>query len=169
MAEPFLAEIRIFGGNFNPKGWATCNGQLMPILQNTALFSLIGTTYGGNGVTTFALPNLGDRVPMHWGDGPGLTPRSVGESAGEAAVTLTESQMPAHDHRPQKAHASNANTGTPSGAVSLAVTATNIYGPAADLEPMAAAVGGSQPHENRQPFLGLTFIIALQGIFPSRP
>lgn len=168
MADPFLAEIRIFAGNFAIRGWAFCDGQLLPISQNTALFSLLGTTFGGDGMTTFALPDLKARVPMHAGTGPGLSPRDLGEAGGADSVTLSESQMPIHDHNPQRAHASSATTGTPSGAVSLAVTTARIYGPAADLEPMNAAAGGGQPHENRQPFLGLSFIIALQGIYPSR-
>jgi microcystin-dependent protein len=168
MADPFIAEIRMFAGNFAPSGWAFCNGQIIPISQNTALFSLLGTTFGGNGQTTFALPNLQGRVPMHPGTGPGLTPRSLGDSGGSNSVTLTESQLPAHAHPPENAHASSATTGTPSETVSLAVTTARIYGPAVDLEPMNASAGGGQPHENRQPFLGLGFIIALQGIYPSR-
>jgi microcystin-dependent protein len=169
MSEPFVAEIRMVGFNFPPRGWAFCNGQLLPISQNTALFSLLGTTYGGDGKSTFALPNLQNRVPMQPGQGPGLTLRDLGEVGGESSVTLTESEMPAHDHRPLRAHASNANTGTPSSSVSLAVTPGLSYGPAADLEAMGGVVGGGQPHENRQPYLGLNFIIALQGIFPQRP
>ena len=169
MSDPFVAEIRMAGFNFVPKGWAWCNGQLMPISQNTALFSLLGTTYGGDGKTTFGLPDLRDRTPMHPGAGPGLTSRELGELGGELAVTLAESEMPAHDHGPLGAHASNANTGTPSPDVSLAVTTGLSYGPAADLEQMGGVMGGGQPHENRQPYLGLSFIIALQGVFPSRP
>lgn len=168
MSDPFVAEIRMVGFNFAPKGWAFCNGQLMPLSQNTALFSLLGTTYGGDGQTTFALPDLQDRTPMHGGDGPGLTPRELGELGGDSAVTLAESEMPGHDHSPLKAHASNATTGTPSSDVSLAVTTGRSYGPAADLEQMGGVMGGGQPHENRQPYLGLSFIIALQGVFPPR-
>jgi len=156
------------GFNFAPKGWAFCNGQLMPISQNTALFALLGTTYGGDGKSTFGLPDLQDRTPMHPGVGPGLTLRDLGELGGESAVTLAESEMPGHDHGPLKAHASNANTGTPSSNVSLAVTIGRSYGPATDLELMGGALGSGQPHENRQPNLGLNFIIALQGVFPPR-
>ena len=168
MADPFVAEIRMAGFNFAPRGWALCNGQLMPISQNTALFSLLGTTYGGDGQSTFGLPDLQDRTPMHPGAGPGLTSRALGEVGGESAVTLAESEMPGHDHGPLKASASNANTGAPSSNVSLAVTTGRSYGPATDLEPMGGVMGGGQPHENRQPYLGLTFIIALQGVFPPR-
>jgi len=171
MSSPFVGEIRIFAGNFAPRGFAFCNGQLLPISQNTALFSLLGTFYGGNGQANFALPNLQDRFPMHPGQGPGLTPRVVGESGGAASVTLAESQIPAHTHVPQ-ASTSAATLNTPTAASVLATPTAPAYGPAQDLLPLAnealAPAGGGQPHENRQPFLALTFIIALQGIYPAR-
>ncbi len=168
MSEPFIAEVKIFSGNFAPRGWAACNGQLLPINQNQALFSILGTTYGGNGVNNFALPNLRDRVPMHAGNGPGLAGRQLGEMAGEAAVTLQASQMPEHSHTLRGAGA--VSTGTPSAAV-VPGAGPKVYRAATNLTPMGAgltAAGGGQPHENRQPYLGLMFIIALQGIFPSR-
>ncbi len=168
MSDPFVAQIMIVGFNYAPRGWATCDGQLLPIQQNTALFSLLGTTYGGNGQTTFGLPNLSGRAPMHPGQGPGLTPRTLGETDGSSAVTLLTSEMPAHWH-PQGAHLSTANTGTPSAAVSPAQTTSNAYGPATSLVAMNDTVGGNQPHNNMQPYLGMNFVIALQGIFPQRP
>jgi len=172
MTDPFVGEIRIFPLNFAIRGWALCNGQLLPLSQNTALFSLLGTTYGGDGRTNFALPDLRGRAPMHFGTGPGLTPRNLGESAGESMVTLLPSQMPAHIHS-ERAESTPSSTSTPSGNVSLAsattgVARTNVYGPEGDLAPMGGPVGGSQPHNNRQPYLGLNFQIALQGIFPPR-
>ena len=173
MADPFVAEIRIVGFNFAPRGWATCDGQLIPISQNTALFSLLGTTYGGDGRTTFALPNLQGRAPMQADQGPGLTSRVLGEQAGTAAVTLLPSEMPAHRHEPASVgpavHVSTANTGTPSSSVALAQTTRNAYGAPSNLVAMNDATGGNQPHENRQPHLGLLFAIALQGVFPPRP
>ena len=174
MSEPFIAEIRIFAGNFAPRNWAFCNGQLLQIAQNTALFALIGTIYGGDGRTTFALPNLQARFPLHPGTGPGLTLRRLGEAGGTATVTLTESQMPNHTH-PMGVHAGDpADLQVPSTATSLAFSSINAYhtNSTQNLEALATealpTTGGSQPHNNRQPFLGLNFIIALAGIFPSR-
>jgi microcystin-dependent protein len=167
MSDPFVAEIRIVGFNFAPRGWATCDGQLLPLSQNTALFSLLGTTYGGNGQTTFGLPNLSGRAPIHPGQGPDLSLRELGETGGSSAVTLLTSEMPAHSH-PQGVHQSTANTGTPSAAVSPAQTASNAYGSASNLVAMNDAVGGNQPHSNMQPYLGMNFVIALQGIYPPR-
>lgn len=171
MSEPFIAEIRMFAGNFAPRNWAFCNGQILAIAQNTALFSLVGTIYGGNGQTTYALPNLQDRFPMHAGQGPGLTPRSLGEAGGAASVTLTQSEMPAHGHTPVGTSAS-ATTAVPSASVLPAVTQVPVYGAPADLVPLSsssiAPAGGAQPHENRQPYLALNFIIALAGVYPSR-
>jgi len=169
MSDQFVAEIRMFGGNFAPTGWALCNGQLMPISQNTALFSLLGTTYGGNGTSNFALPNLQGATPLQAGQGPGLSLYDLGEAGGTETVTLPISQIPAHSHALQ-ADASTATTGTPSqGATALATTGTtSIYGPAQNLMPMGDAIGGFQPHNNRQPYLAVNFIIALQGIFPPR-
>jgi microcystin-dependent protein len=168
MADPFVAEIRIVAFTFAPTGWAFCNGQLMPISQNTALFSLLGTTYGGNGQSTFALPDLRGRSPMHPGQGQGLSSRSLGQSGGQADVTLAPSQIPAHNHGPLYVHDSPGTSGTPSSGKSLAQSSKNIYGPATNLVAMGDTAGG-ESHENRQPFLGLNFIIALQGVFPPRP
>lgn len=175
MSNPFLAEIRIFTGGFAPKGWALCDGQLMSISQNTALFSLLGTTYGGNGTSNFALPNLQGCAPMQAGQGPGLSLRDLGETAGEQTVTLLQTEMPAHSHGVQAA----------AGAGTLATPTNNAWasglktGPAlfqpsdntnnVQMNPFATSIaGGSQPHNNMPPFLGLTFIIALQGVFPAR-
>jgi microcystin-dependent protein len=169
MSSPFLGEVRLFAGNFAPRFWSFCNGQILPISQNTALFSLLGTYYGGNGTTTFALPNFQDRVPVHQGQGPGLSPYEVGQTGGSASVTLNNAiQLPIHTHT---IHASTApaTTGAASPATSLAFASTNVYGAPVNMAPMwSQVVGGNLPHENRQPFLSLTFIIAVQGIFPAR-
>jgi microcystin-dependent protein len=166
MAEPFLSEIRIMSFNFPPKGWAFCSGQFMPINQNQALFSLLGTTYGGNGQTTFALPNLQGRVPIHVGDG-----HTLGEAAGSSAVTITQQTMPQHIHFMQGTSTSTNNVATAAGAL-LAATNVTVYGPPQSLvalDPSSVTnVGGSQPHTNQQPYLVLNFCIALQGIFPSQ-
>jgi microcystin-dependent protein len=175
MSEPFIAEVRIFAGNFAPRGWAFCEGQLLPISQNTALFSLIGTTYGGDGRTTTALPNLEGRAPMGPGRGPGLTPRNLGERTGVETVTLTEQQMPNHRH---SMHASM-NPGEQAGPVANAVSNTLARGVgghqyAANANQVAMAdetlpsAGGGQTHNNLQPYLALYFIIALVGTYPSR-
>ena len=170
MSEPFIGEIRMFGGNFAPRGWAFCNGQLLSIAANTALFSLLGTTYGGDGRVTFGLPNLQGRFPMHWGSGPGLTPRTIGEMAGVESVTLVSTQMPAHSHA-VVASSATPTTADPSGAM-LPVGSSRIYATAAAGATMApqtvAAAGGSQPHENMPPYQAVSFIIALEGIYPSR-
>lgn len=172
----FLAEIRIFAGNFAPKGWALCNGQLLPIRQNTALFSLLGTNYGGDGQTTFGLPNLAGAAPMQPGAGPGLTPRTLGEAGGSPSVSLLTTEMPAHNHVPMGDGGSgSAVATTTSGTVWGSGTRLggNLYAGDANLVPMRPVAlgiaGGSQPHNNMQPYLGLTFIIALEGIFPQRP
>jgi microcystin-dependent protein len=163
MAEPFLSEIRIMGFNFAPKGWAMCNGQFLPINQNQPLFALLGTTYGGNGQTTFALPDLRARTPIHVGNG-----HAVGESGGEQAHTLTVSEMPEHIHA-AVANPLAGNTSNPTGNVLAA--ANNLYTVAANLTTLSPTsvsnAGGSQAHLNMQPFLAVTFCIALQGIFPS--
>lgn len=174
MSEPFVAEIRIFAGNFAPRGWAFCNGQLLPVSQNTALFSLIGTTYGGDGRTTTALPNLQGRAPMHPGRGPGLTARRLGESGGVDTVTLTEAQMPNHTHT-LRANGFPASFQIPQANRTLARSGGgNAYQSDASsnlvamADSMLESTGGSQPHNNLQPFLTMTFIIALVGLYPSR-
>ena len=165
MAEPFLSEIRIMSFNFPPKGWAFCNGQILPINQNQALFALLGTTYGGNGRTTFALPDLRGRAPMHMGNG-----HTLGESSGKPSHTLSMTEMTAHTHV-ANATGDNATTGIPTNAL-LARSTNFFYEAPANLTTLNAAsvtnAGGSQPHENRQPYLALNFCMALQGIFPSR-
>lgn len=170
MAEPFLSEIRMFSFNFPPKGWAFANGQFMPINQNQALFSLLGTTYGGNGQTTFALPNLQGRVPIHFGDG-----FTLGEQGGQYAHTLTQSEMPTHNHVMQASSVQGdslnpnfANTGNlfatdPANVYSNVLSNLITFNPAT-----VSNVGGSQAHQNMQPYLTINFCIALQGIFPSR-
>ncbi len=171
MSEPFIAEIRIFAGNFAPRSWAFCDGQLLPVSQNTALFSLIGTTYGGDGRTTTALPNLKGRAPMHPGRGPGLTSRRLGQRGGTETVTLSEAQMPNHTHSLRVAEElgelrgpANHALARSSGATAYH-TSTNLVDLADQALPNA---GGSQPHNNLQPFLTMSFIIALQGLYPSR-
>ena len=171
MADPFVAEIRIFPFNFAPKGWAFCDGQLMPISQNTALFSLLGTFYGGDGKSTFALPNLQGSAPVHQGQGQGLSEYFLGQNGGTEFVTLLQSEMPAHSHAMNIA-GSEALSNTPAGQYFAVGAGINMYTPAAALTPMAiealTVAGGSLPHNNMMPYLGLTFIIALQGIFPAR-
>ena len=179
MAEPFLSEIRIFSFNFAPKGWALCNGQFLPINQNQALFALLGTTYGGNGQTTFALPNLRGRLPIHFGNG-----RTLGESGGATAVVLNVQQLPPHTHQllsqqavqPATAAAQNPAGRVFAGAQVYAQGGNSLpaspYGPPSNLTAMApnavSSVGGSQAHNNMAPSLVLNFCIALQGIFPSQ-
>ena len=175
MTDPFLAEIRIFGGNFAPKGWALCNGQLLSISQNTALFSLLGTTYGGDGRVTFGLPNFQGAAPMQQGQGPGLSDRFLGETGGEPSVTLLQSEMPMHTHAQQAVNQPGEDpTPGPSEAIARSVGANLYHDNAAQnlvqLAPQAAPpAGGSLPHNNMPPYLALTFIVALQGIFPQRP
>jgi microcystin-dependent protein len=171
MSNPFLGEIRMFGGNFAPRGWAFCDGQIMSISQNTALFSLLGTFYGGDGRTTFALPDLRGRVPIQQGQGVGLSLYDLGQIGGEENLTLTAAQMPAHHHN----FVSTANPGLDSPANSVLGSPTsgaNLYAPSGPNGTMNAAanapVGGSQPHPNLMPYLCTSFIIALQGVFPSR-
>jgi microcystin-dependent protein len=170
--DPYIGEIRIFAGNFAPRGWALCNGQILSIAQNTALFSLLGTTYGGNGQTTFALPNLQGRAPMHPGQGPGLTPRVLGESSGINTVTLLTNEMPAHTHA-LTASSSPASARNPTGNPLARSRNGNAYQTTIqNLVPLAAQAvslaGSGQPHNNMQPYLALNFIIALQGIYPPR-
>ena len=172
MADPFVAEIRIFPFNFPPKGWAWCNGQILPLSQNTALFSLLGTTYGGDGKSTFALPDLQGRAAMHPGQGPGLSRHDLGETGGSETVTLLESEIPAHSHA-LMSNAATANRTTPVGNSIARVSGATAYAPAAaptaQLAPEALApAGGDQPHNNLQPYLTFYFNIALQGVFPPR-
>jgi microcystin-dependent protein len=176
MADPFVAEIRIFGFNFAPTGWAQCNGQLLPISQNTALFSLLGTTYGGNGQSTFALPDLQGNAAMHHGQGPGLSLRDLGEIGGEQTVTLLISQMPAHTHTPTNAKNSGGQadpTNNMWGTSNAAKVAANFYAPAAgtpvNMNALAFGLTGSGlPHNNLMPYLILNACIAMQGVFPPR-
>jgi microcystin-dependent protein len=170
MSEPFIAEIKIFAGNFAPRGYAFCDGQLLPISQNTALFSLIGTIYGGDGRTTCGLPNLQGRAPMHPGRGPGLTPRVLGERSGAEQVTLTQNQLGSHTH-PLRARGDDPNSDSPASAVA-ASTGDPAFAEPSNLVTMApesiASTGEGQSHANMQPFLVLNFIIALVGLYPSR-
>jgi microcystin-dependent protein len=175
MATPFLAQIMMFGGNFAINGWAFCSGQLVSIQQNTALFALLGTTYGGNGQTTFGLPDLRGRVPIGPGQGPGLSPRNLGESSGSESVTLLTTQIPAHNHTATattNANSGPANDTLPNGNF---LAEGNNYNSVSNAQMNSSAVqvtvgptGGSQPHPNMQPYTCITFLIALQGIFPSR-
>jgi microcystin-dependent protein len=169
MADPFVAEIRIFPFNFAPKGWAWCDGQLLPLSQNTALFSLLGTTYGGDGKSNFALPDLQGRAPMQPGQGPGLSLHDLGESAGSETITLLESEIPSHSHAlngvndsglqssPGQAFTARANVYKSGGGVNTALSLNTI-----------SPTGGDQPHNNLQPYLTCYFCIALQGVFPPR-
>jgi microcystin-dependent protein len=173
--DPFVAEIRIFGFNFAPKGWATCDGQIMPISQNTALFALLGTTYGGDGKTTFALPNLGRSAPMHAGNGqgPGLSERFEGEVGGAETVTLLQTEIPSHTHALKASPDPGDNT-VPGQTTSLAGSiGGSIYGNTSSGGTMAPEVltplVADGPHNNMQPYLALNFCIALQGVFPPRP
>jgi microcystin-dependent protein len=174
MSNPFVAEIRIFAGNFAPTGWALCNGQLMPISQNTALFSLLGTTYGGDGKSNFALPNLQGSAPMQQGQGPGLSQRFLGEVGGEQNVTLLQTEMPAHAHTIQAASGTGLADPTNNVWASGAKGFGSIYSPSVPasnvpMNPFALSIaGGNLPHNNMMPYLCLTFIIALQGVFPPR-
>ncbi|MBU7315156.1 phage tail protein [Paenibacillus oleatilyticus] len=171
--DSFLGEITMFAGNFAPKGWAFCNGQLIPIAQNTPLFSILGTQYGGDGKTTFALPNLQGAAPMHWGNGPGLTPRNIGQSGGSRTVTLLTSQLPAHTHLVNSAAM---GSGTTVEGMLWAKTPGRVggaaYGGFTNSVPMhpgaVQSAGGSQPHNNMQPYLAIHFIICLNGMFPPR-
>lgn len=175
MSEPFVAEIRIFAGNFAPRSWAFCNGQLLPVSQNTALFSLIGTTYGGDGRSTMALPNLQGRAPMHPGRGPGLTEKRLGQLGGSETVTLTEAQIPNHSHNQLGSNEESEFDGTnnPQNALPGSVEGgKELYANPSNLQPISDAAientGGGQPHNNMQPYLTMNFIIALQGLYPSR-
>lgn len=168
--EPYIGQISMAGFNFAPRGWALCNGQILSIAQNTALFSLLGTQFGGNGQTTFGLPDLRGRVPMHQGQGPGLTPRTMGELSGSETVTLIQSEMPQHNHLVNITSA-DSTAKNPTNNI-LGGTASPIYAVAPNGSYMntqtLTLTGGNQPHNNIQPFQVISFIIALEGIFPSR-
>jgi microcystin-dependent protein len=172
MADPFVAEIRIFPFNFAPKGWAFCDGQLLPLSQNTALFSLLGTTYGGNGKSNFALPNMQGNAPMHPGQGQGLSLHDLGETGGTQFVTLLESEMPIHNHFLRAQTVDNADITNVVATASFAPsTGGTLYQNASDTQmgfQALAPAGGSLPHNNMQPYLTLNFCIALQGVFPPR-
>jgi microcystin-dependent protein len=172
--DPFVAEIRIFPFNFAPKGWAWCDGQLLPLSQNTALFSLLGTTYGGNGKSNFALPDLQGRAPMHPGQGPGLSLHDLGETGGSETVSLLESEIPSHSHTLMSQGATGNRT-TPVGNSIARVSGATPYIPGSPTPPLVnmsdnalAPAGGDQPHNNMQPYLTFYFNIALQGVFPPR-
>ncbi|HZQ27506.1 MAG TPA: tail fiber protein [Acidimicrobiales bacterium] len=177
MSDPYIGEIRMFGGNFAPAGWAFCDGQIMPISENDALFNLIGTTYGGDGQSTFGLPDLRGRVPIHMGQGSGLTNRSLAESGGVETVTLTTSQIAAHTH-PLLGSTDIANlpgpaTSNPANNAVLATTSTfdHYVDSAANVQLAGQSIlgqGGSQPHENMQPYLCVNFILSLFGVFPQQ-
>jgi len=172
--DPFVAEIRIFPFNFAPKGWAFCDGQILPLSQNTALFSLLGTTYGGDGKSNFALPNMQGNAPMHPGQGPGLSLHDLGETGGSETVSLLESEIPSHSHALMASAQPATRTGPAGNSLSRVPTgATPYLAPAgAPLVSMAdqsiAPAGGDQPHNNMQPYLTLNFCIALQGVYPPR-
>ena len=170
MSEPFVGEIRMFAGNFAPRGWAFCDGQLLAVSQNDALFSLFGTVYGGDGRTTFGLPDLRGRIPIHAGQGPGLSSRRLGSKGGSERVTLTVNQLPSHRH-PLQASTQAATDALPAGKVT-AQTDSPLYGADSPFGNMASGAitntGGSQAHTNLMPFLCVNFIVALVGIYPSR-
>lgn len=173
MADPFVAEIRMFAGNFAPRNWAFCEGQLLPVSQNTALFSLLGNIYGGNGQTTFALPNLNGRAPVFHGQGPGLSDHKLGEKGGNQTVTLTTEQMPGHTHNYQGTREAGRDS-SPAGNLP-ARTSSRPYSPGPKLLPLdkmdrsaIQPIGGNQPHNNMMPYLTVNFIIALVGVYPPR-
>lgn len=175
MSVPFIGEVRLFAGNFAPVGWELCRGQIMPISENEALFYLIGTTYGGNGGTTFALPDLRGRVPVHQGTGPGVTPKVLGELAGDESVTLTAQHLPAHTHEQVVVSEYTATSRTAVGNVRAVLTGDNkaYASPSEDVKPdvlraTSSSAGGGQPHENLQPYLSLNYIIAVNGVFPTQ-
>ncbi|HMM34437.1 MAG TPA: tail fiber protein [Thermoanaerobaculia bacterium] len=170
--DPFVAEIRIFPFNFSPKGWAFCDGQILPLSQNTALFSLLGTTYGGDGKSNFALPNMQGNAPMHPGQGPGLSLHDLGETGGSDTVSLLESEIPAHAHTLRADVLDIADTNVVSPTASFALSSGGaLYQSAANVSLSGNALapaGGDQPHNNMQPYLTLNFCIALQGVYPPR-
>ncbi|MBB6734246.1 phage tail protein [Cohnella zeiphila] len=171
--DPYIGEIRLFAGDYAPSGWALCNGQQLNVVGNQALFTIIGTTYGGDGKTVFNLPDMQNRVPIHWGPGNGLTPRNLGKAGGDATATLTMDQMPVHSHTPNAQ--SVADSESPTGAVWAATPRSgkkpgpDAYSatPSVPMNPIALnAVGGNQSHNNMQPYVALHFIIALEGVYP---
>ena len=179
MTEPYIGEIQLFGFNFNPRGWAFCDGAMLPIPQNTALFSLIGVTYGGNGQTTFQLPNFAGRAGCQQGTGPGLTPRMMGQSFGVDSVTLTSDQMPQHSHGVESFSQSDGSkrSAVSTGNAALSLLTAGVPKPYISApvnttfapNMLGSSVGGGQPHENQQPYLAVNFCIALQGVYPSFP
>ncbi len=179
MSDPFIGQVQLFGFNFSPRGWAFCNGATLQIAQNTALFSLLGTTYGGNGTTTFQLPNLVGRAACNQGNGPGLTPRTLGESFGVNTVSLSANQIPQHSHTINAFIQGDATkrsnipvAGAALSSLSIAVNKSFVAPPSNTNfapEMLAGTTGGGLPHDNQQPYLGLNFCIALQGIYPSFP
>jgi microcystin-dependent protein len=172
MANPFLAEIRIFPFNFAPKGWAFCDGQILPLSQNTALFSLLGTTYGGDGKSNFALPNMQGNAPMHPGQGPGLSLHDLGETGGSDTVTLLESEMPAHSHGLTASDQEATDQSPINEMFAGGIGGINLYAAPASITQLAGGTltpaGGAQPHNNLMPYLTLNFCIALQGVYPPR-
>ncbi len=171
MSDPFIGEIRMFAGNFAPRFWALCDGQLLAVSQNDALFSLFGTIYGGDGRTTFGLPDLRGRIPVHAGTGPGLSQRRLGSRGGSETATVAVNQLPVHSH-PLQASTNLADEASPAGNVIAQPSAADLYFPIAPTNPMAAAsvtqTGGGQSHPNVMPFLCINFIVALSGVYPSR-
>ena len=174
MSTPFIAQIQPFGFNFAPKGWSFCDGQTLSIAQHSALFSLIGTIYGGNGTTSFNLPDLRGRVALHQGHGPGLSERFIGEASGSETVTLTTSEMPTHNHLVM-ANGTSGNAFTPTNNYLAAdsgntdaIYSTSLSNPTTMASNMVGSAGGNQPHNNMQPYLVLNWCIAMQGIFPSQ-
>lgn len=171
MADPFVAEIRIFPFNFAPKGWAWCDGQILPLSQNTALFSLLGTTYGGNGQSNFALPDLQGRAAMHPGQGPGLSLHDLGESNGADTVTLLQTEIPVHNHTMQVSDIAGNSTSPANNVMAIGAKGTPIYAPISGASTTLGLntvnpTGGNLPHNNMQPYLTMYFAIALQGVFP---
>lgn len=167
--DPFIGEIRIFAGNYAPPGWALCNGDILQIQQHTALFALLGNTYGGDGRTTFALPDLRGKAAMHWGNGPGLTPRTLGRGGGNITVKLNANQMPSHSHVPNCQDTSAVDSPVNAVWSTVGRSTPSVYADSPNVNMSQSAIapaGGDQPHNNMQPYLGLSFIIAVGGIFP---
>jgi len=172
--DPYLGEIRIFAGNYAPRDWAFCDGRELSVAQNSALFSILGATYGGDGTTTFKLPDLRGRAPMHFGNGPDLTPRKIAQTIGTSTVTLTETQMPIHTHRPQGSSVVAGGIDNPTNAIWGSESAlsskpyVNVKDPVAMKADIVKPQGGNQPHNNMQPFVAMNFIICLEGVYPPK-